>query len=135
MSKHYNFIKFCYLCNSSKSHTNQNVIIQQLLITTICVNRFHQSMTGRLTKNTAYILCNRFISLTDVPLDIDGHLVGFILHKRSSTYSCHYIPIVKIGDLWFECYNVKINKIECNNFFNPNAVYMFFYKRSARWKH
>ncbi len=38
------FTKFCYLCNSSK-HTNQNVIIQQPLITTICVNRFNQSRT------------------------------------------------------------------------------------------
>ncbi len=58
MSKYYNCITFCYLCNSNKSHTNQNVNIQQPLITTICVNIFHQSMTGRLTTNTAYILCN-----------------------------------------------------------------------------
>ncbi len=55
MSKYYNFTKQNYLCNSNKSHTNQNVIIQQPLITTICVNRFHQSKTGRLSKNTAYV--------------------------------------------------------------------------------
>ncbi len=36
------------------SPRNQNVIIQKSLITTICVNIFHQSMTDRLTKNTAY---------------------------------------------------------------------------------
>ncbi len=36
MTKYYNFTKFCYLCNSNKSHTNQDVIIQQPLITTIC---------------------------------------------------------------------------------------------------
>ncbi len=66
MSKHYNFTNFCYLCNSNKSHTNQNVIIQQPLITSICVNRFHQSRTGRLSKNTAHILCNRSISLTSI---------------------------------------------------------------------
>ncbi len=60
MSKYYNFTKFCYLCNSNKSHTNQNVIIQ-------------------LTKNTAYILYNSSISLTD----LDGQLMGLILHKGS----------------------------------------------------
>ncbi len=81
ISKYYTFTKFCYLFNSNKSYTNQNVIIQQPLITTICVNRFHQSRTGRLSKNTAYILCNRSVSLTD----FDGQLIGLILHKGSST--------------------------------------------------
>ncbi len=66
MSKHYNFTQFCYLWNSNKSHTHQNVIIQQLLITTICVNRFHQS---------------RSISLTN----FDGQLMGLNLHKGLST--------------------------------------------------
>ncbi len=41
------------------------MIIQQPLITTICVNRFHQSKTGRLTMKTAYVMRNRSISLTD----------------------------------------------------------------------
>ncbi len=93
MSKYYNFTQFCYLCNSNKSHTNQNVIIQQSLITTICVNIFHQSRTGRLSKNTTHILCNRFISL----IDFDGQLMGLILHKGSSTNSGHYISMVKVG--------------------------------------
>ncbi len=97
MSKHYNFRKFCYLCNSNKSHINQNVIIQQPLITTICVNRFHQSRTGRLSKNTAHVLCNKSISLTD----FDGQLMGLILHKGSSTNSGHYISMVKVGDILF----------------------------------
>ncbi len=61
MSKHYNFTKCCYLCNSNKLHTNQNVIIQQPLISTICVNRFHRSKTSRLSKNTAHVLCNKSI--------------------------------------------------------------------------
>ncbi len=78
MSKYYKFTKFCYLCNSNKSHTNQNVISQQPLITTICINIFHQSKTGRLTKNT---LWNSSISLTN----FEGQLVGLILHKDSST--------------------------------------------------
>ncbi len=53
MSKYYNFTKKIYLCNSNKSHRNKSVIIQQPLITTICVNKCHQSRTGRLIKNTA----------------------------------------------------------------------------------
>ncbi len=42
------------------------MIIQQPLFTTICVNRFCQLMMGRPTKNTAYILCKRSVSLTDL---------------------------------------------------------------------
>ncbi len=123
MCKHYKFTKLCYLCNSNKSHTNQNVIIQQTLITNICVNRFHQSRTGRLTKNTVYILCNSSISLTN----FEGQLVGLILHKGSSTNSGHYISMVNVGDIWFECDDVKINKIEFNNFCNSDTVYILFH--------
>ncbi len=131
MSKHYNFTKCCYLCNSNKSHTNHNVIIQQPLITTICVNRFHQSRTSRLSKNTAHVLCNRSISLTY----FDGQLMGLILHKGSFTNSGHYISMVKVGDIWLECDGVKITKIEFKHFCNSNTVYMLFYKRSTRWNH
>ncbi len=131
MSKHYNFTKLCYLCNSNKSRSNQNVIIQQPLVTTICVNGFHRSMTGRLSKNTAHVLCNRSISLTY----FDCQLMGLILHKWSSTNSGHYISMVKVGDICFECGDVKITKIEFNHFCNSNTVYMLFYKRSTRWKH
>ncbi len=106
MSKYYNFTKFCYLCNSKKLHTNQNAIIQQPLITTICVNRFHQSRTSSLTKNTTYILCNRSISLTD----FDSQLIGVILHKGSSTNSVHYVSMVKVGNICFQCDDVKITK-------------------------
>ncbi len=107
------------------------MIIQQPLITTICVTRFHQSRTGRLTKNTAYILCNRSINLTD----FDGQLMGLILHKGSSTNSGHYLSMVKVGDVWFKCDDVKITKIEFNHFCNSNTVYMLFYKRSTWLKH
>ncbi len=100
------------------SHTNQNVIIQQPLITTTCVNRFHQSRTGRLSL-----------------IDFDSQLMGLILHKGSSTNSGHYISMVKVGDIWFECDDVKITKIEFNYFCNSNTVYMLFYKRSTRSKH
>ncbi len=108
-------------------YANQNVIIQQPLITTICVNRFHQSRAGRLTKNTAYVLCNRSISLTD----FDGQLIGLILHKGSSTNSGHFLSMVRVGDIWFECDDVKITKIEFNHFCVSNAVYILFYKRST----
>ncbi len=37
------------------NHTNQNMIILQLLIIIICINRFHQSRAARLTKNTVNI--------------------------------------------------------------------------------
>ncbi len=109
------------------SHTNQNVIIQQPLITTMCVNRFHQSRTGILSKNTAYLLCNRSISLTD----FDSELMGLILYKRWSTSSGHYLSMVKVSDIWFESDDVKITKIEFNHFCNSNTVYMLFYKRSS----
>ncbi len=83
------------------------MIIQQPLIITICVNRFRQSRTRRLTKNTTYILCNRSVSLTD----FDGQLMDLILHKGLSTNSGHYISMVKVCDIWFECDDVKITNI------------------------
>ncbi len=88
MSKYYNFSKFCYLWNSNKSHTNQNVTIQLPLITTICVNRFHNSRTGRLSKNTVYILCNMSISMISLT-DFEGQLMGLIVQIGSSTNSGH----------------------------------------------
>ncbi len=103
------------------------MIIQQPLITIICVNRFHQSRTGRLSKNIAHVLCNRSISLTD----FDGQLMCLILHKGSSTNSGHYISMVKVGDIWFECDHLKITKIDFNHICNSNTVYMLFYKRST----
>ncbi len=33
--------------------------------------------------------------------------MGLILHKGSSTNSGHYISMVKVGDIWFECDDVK----------------------------
>ncbi len=64
--------------------------------------------------------------------NFDGQL---ILHKRSSTNSHHYLFMVKAGDIWFECDDVKITKIEFNHFCNFYTVYMLFYERSTRWKH
>ncbi len=61
--------------------------------------------------------------------------MGLILHKGSSTNSGYYLSMVKAGDIWFECDDVKINKIEFNHFCNSNTVYMLFYKRSTWWKH
>ncbi len=84
------------------------MICQQPLITTICVNRFHKLRTGRLSKNTTYVLCYRSISQTD----FDGQLMGLILRKGSSTNSVHYLSMVKVGDIWFEFDNVKITEIE-----------------------
>ncbi len=60
--------------------------------------------------------------------------MGLILHKGLSTNSGHYISMVKVGDIWFECDDVKITKIEFNHFCNSNTVYMLFYKRSTWWK-
>ncbi len=111
MSKYYNCTKKRYSCNSNKSHRNHLCDYWTTLITTTCINRFHQSRTGRLTKNTVYILCNRSISLTD----FDGQLMGLLLHKRLSINSGHYISMVKVGDIWFECDDVTITKIEFNN--------------------
>ncbi len=38
-------------------------------------------------------------------------------------------------DRWFKRDDVKIIKIEFNNFCNCNTVYMLFYKRSTWWKY
>ncbi len=75
-------------------------------------------------------MCNRSIILTD----FDGHFMGLILHKGSSSNSGHYISMVKVGDIWFECDDVRITKIEFNHFCKFNTVYMLFYKRSTWWK-
>ncbi len=91
----------------------------------------HQSRPSRLTKNTAHILCNRSTSLTA----FDGQLMGLSLHKGSATNSGHYLSIVKVGHIWFECDNVQITKIGFNHFCNSNTVYVLFYKRNTWWKH
>ncbi len=52
-------------------------------------------------------MCNRPIGLTD----FDGQLMGLILDKGSFTNSGHYISMVKVDDIWFECDDVKITKI------------------------
>ncbi len=62
--------------------------IQQPFITPICIK---QSRTGRLTNNTAYILCNSYINITD----FECKLMSVILHKGSSTNSGQYIFTVK----------------------------------------
>ncbi len=121
----------CYLCNCNKSHINQKCDYSTTFHYYHCVNRFHQSKTGRLSKNTAYIMCNRSISISD----FDGQLMGLILHKGLSTKSGKYLSIVKVCDIWFECYVVKITKIEFRHFCNYNTVYMLFYLRSTWWKH
>ncbi len=38
--------------------------------------------------------------------------------------------MVKFGDICFECDNVKIIKIEFNNFCTSDTVYMLFYKNT-----
>ncbi len=46
-----------------------------------------------------------------------------ILHKGLSSNSSHYISMVKIGDIWYQCDDVKCTRIEYNNFCNLNTVY------------
>ncbi len=70
-------------------------MIQQPLITTMCVHRLYQSRTSKLTTNTAYILCNRIISLTN----FDGKMMGLILHEELSASSGHYISMVKFSGI------------------------------------
>ncbi len=55
--------------------------------------------------------------------------MGLILHKGLSTNSGHYLSLVKVGDIRFECDDVNITKIEFNNFCNSLTVYKLFYKR------
>ncbi len=102
------------------------MLIQQPLITNICVNRFHWSKTVRLTQTTAYILYSRSIRLTE----FDSQLMGRILLKGSSTNSGYYITMVKVGDIWFECDDAKVTKIEFNHFCKSNTVYMLFTKEA-----
>ncbi len=58
-------------------------------------------------------------------------LMGHILHNESSTNLSNCISMVRVGEICFECDDVKIIKIELNNFCNPNTVYILFYKRST----
>ncbi len=83
-------------------------------------------LQGLVLRSLLFLLYNN-ISLTD----FDGQLMAHILHKGSSTNSCHCIYMIKVGDIWFKCDNVKITKIEFDHFCNSNTVYMLFYKRSA----
>ncbi len=81
--------------------------------------------------NRAYVLCNRYVSLTY----FDSQLMGLILLKGSFTNSGHYLSMVKDGDILFECDDVKIIKIEFSHFCNFNTVHMLFYKWCIWWKH
>ncbi len=73
-----------YVCNNSKSLTNQIVIIQPSLITIVCVNRCHQ--TDRHTKHIANSLCNTSKSFPY----FDGNLMHLISHIGPSTNSVHF---------------------------------------------
>ncbi len=57
--------------------------------------------------------------------------MGLILQKGPSIISGHYISIVKVGDIWFECDDVKITKTEFNCFCNSNTVYICYYTNEA----
>ncbi len=81
-------------------------------------------MTGRKNKNTVYNLCKRSISLPD----LEGHLMGLILHKESSTNSA---SMVNTCDFCYQCDDVKITRIEFNNFCNWNTVYMLCYTKEV----
>ncbi len=72
---------------------------------------------------------NRSISLTD----FEGQLIGFILYNRLSTNSGHYISMVKVGDIWFECDDVTITKIEFNTFCNSDTVYYCILWHQFMW--
>ncbi len=52
--------------------------------------------------------------------------MSLILHKGSSTNSGHYIFMIKISCILYQCDDVKITRIECNNICNSNTVYMLF---------
>ncbi len=84
-----------------------------------------------MCQTSCYVLCNRFISLTDY----HGQLMGLILHKGLSTNSGRYLSMIKVGNIWFEWDDVKTNQIEFNHFCNSNTVDMLFYKRTMWWKH
>ncbi len=45
-------------------------------------------------------------------IQFKGQFVGLILHKGFFTNSDHYISMVKVGDIWFECGDAKITEIE-----------------------
>ena len=76
-SKSTNLVKFCDTCNCDSTHSVVSTISQQPTVTTIRVNRFMQSRTGRLSKNTTQVLCNKSVGLPD----FQGNLIALILHK------------------------------------------------------
>ncbi len=128
---YYIHTKFSNLCNSKKTDTNWNVNISQPLIKKhLWKYIFYESSSGRLMKNTS-ILCNRSFSL----LDFEGHLMSLFLHKGLFTSTSHYISMVRVCNLFYQCHDGNINKIKFNNFFICNAVYILLFCELRRKHH
>ncbi len=124
-SKSFNVLKFCETCNWDKSHVVEIEINHQLIMTTIRVNHFVQSRTGRHNKDTTQVICNRSISLPD----FKGDLIRMNFQKGPSTSSGHYTSMIYVHDSWYLCNDTNVTVVDFNTFCIWSTVYILFYKR------
>ncbi len=98
--------------------------------TAIKVNCFLQSMTGRRNKESTWVICNRFISLTN----IKGDLIVMMLHKWPSTSSGHYTSMVILNKIWYLCNDTNVTVVDINKF-RVEVTYSFTKDKYSKEQH
>ena len=123
-SKNNNIIKFCNVCKSNKRHTVQQTISQQPTITTIRINRFHQSGYGRISKQLGQITISEYITLDD----FRAKLIAMVLHMGTAISNGHYTSLVNWDEDWYLCNDNSVSKVEFDHFSMSKEVYLLFYQ-------
>ena len=117
--------KFCTSCNCNNKHLIEKTIWQQPIFSVIAIKRFQQLRTGRVTKNTATIMCNEHIAIPG----FDANLIALVLHHGATTDSGHYTSVVKSADKWYICNDNSISITNLTDICMSKEVYMAFYHR------
>ena len=123
-SKNNNIKKFCNVCKSNKRHTVQQTISQQPTITTIRINRFHQSGYGRISKQLGQITISEYITLDD----FRAKLIAMVLHMGTAISNGHYTSLVNWDEDWYLCNDNSVSKVEFDHFSMSKEVYLLFYQ-------
>ncbi len=72
-------------------------------------------------------MCNSSISLPD----FEGNSMGFMfLYKGLSTKSCHYISMVTVGNIWYQCDYIDIIRLSLKVFVSPILFICYFIKEA-----